>query len=371
LERQLIFVESTTKNPLQKWGQAPRNSEPVPIFALCALVLLTAGCETRSRSGAASDDLYPLGDFSLTERSGQTVRQADLLGKVWVAAFVFTRCAGPCAQVSGTMARLQHELADEKDVRLVSITVDPEYDKPDVLARYAARYGADPGRWLFLTGEPASVYRLIRDGFHLTAEQNEGAERTRGNEVMHDTRLAVVDREGHVRGYFQATQPESIALLEEKVRSLAGGDSRLRSLLPACNALLNATCALLLAVGFVAIRLRRVALHKACMLSALGVSAIFLASYLTYHYLFGEQTSKFPRGTWVWGFYIVILVSHSVLAAVVAPLALFTAYQGLRSRLDRHVRVARWTLPIWLYVSITGVLVYWMLYYLSPSLKTG
>ena len=137
--------------------------------------------------------------------------------------------------------------------------------------------------------------------------------------------------------------------------------------LPLVNAVLNGTSGLLLTAGYVSIRRRWVVLHKICMLTALVVSTAFLASYLYYHYVFGEKTSKFPRGTWLTWVYFAILISHSVLAAVVAPLALFTAYQGVRNRLARHVKVARWTLPIWLYVSITGVVVYWMLYHLYPS----
>jgi uncharacterized membrane protein YozB (DUF420 family) len=99
------------------------------------------------------------------------------------------------------------------------------------------------------------------------------------------------------------------------------------------------------------------------MLAALVVSALFLASYVHYHFVVGRQ-SEFPAEApaWVRRVYYTVLVSHIVLAAVVVPLALFTAYQGLRGRLARHVRIARWTLPIWLYVSVTGVVVYWMLY---------
>src|SRR5262249_25626269 len=158
---------------------------------LLAPVLLT-GCPRAPRSLADDDNLGLLADFSLLERSGQKLERNDLLGKVWIAAFIFTRCAGPCSQVSGTMARLQHELADQSDVVLISFTVDPEYDTPKGLQEYAGRYGADSKRWLFVTGEPAAMYQLIREGFHLTTQQNEGADRTPGNEVMHDTRLAVV-----------------------------------------------------------------------------------------------------------------------------------------------------------------------------------
>src|SRR5262249_23299016 len=183
-------------------------------------ILFASGCSLSTKPDAPDDHLSPVSDFSLNERSGQVVRKADLLGKVWVAAFIFTRCAGPCAQVSGTMARLQQDLADSNDVVLVSFSVDPEYDSPKVLSEYAKTYRADPKRWLFLTGKPDDVYRLIREGFKLTAQQNEGAERTAGKEVMHDTRLAVVDRRGEIRGYYQATDPEAIVPLEQKIAAL-------------------------------------------------------------------------------------------------------------------------------------------------------
>src|SRR5262245_11065293 len=142
--------------------------------------------------------------------------------------------------------------------------------------------------------------------------------------------------------------------------------------LPSVNALLNTATIVLLMVGYKAIRVRRVALHKLCMLSALAVSSLFLTSYLYYHFAvkggqptrFSEQVPDAPA--WVGKVYLTILLTHTILAAIVAPLALFTAWQGLRGNLKRHVRVARWTLPIWLYVSITGVVVYWMLYRLYP-----
>src|SRR5262245_7947558 len=99
------------------------------------------------------DDFGPVDDFSLTERGGRTVTNADLAGKVWVASFVFTRCTGGCPQVTGTVARLQDAFRDEPGVRLVTFTVDPERDDPDELKKYADLYGADPERWLFLTGQ--------------------------------------------------------------------------------------------------------------------------------------------------------------------------------------------------------------------------
>lgn len=149
------------------------------------------------------DDLGLIGDFALTERSGSAVKRDDLLGKVWVASFVFTCCTQACPQVTGTMAQLHTELADAADFRLVTFTVDPERDRPAVLKEYARRYGAEDDRWLFLTGEQAPLYDLITSSFKLAVQQNEGAARTPGNEVTHSSRLVLVDRRGHIRGYFE------------------------------------------------------------------------------------------------------------------------------------------------------------------------
>lgn len=157
---------------------------------------------------AEDDDLGQVGDFALTERSGRTVQRDDLAGKVWVASFVFVCCTGPCPQVTGTMAQLHHELAKEDGVRLVTFTVDPERDTPAELKKYAASYGADAQRWLFLTGERARLYSLIQNSFHLGVQQNDGPTRTPGNEVTHSTRLVLVDRHGHIRGYFDGRRTD-------------------------------------------------------------------------------------------------------------------------------------------------------------------
>src|SRR5262245_31476896 len=150
-----------------------RRSFALPLVA--ALLTLT-GCASWAPP-PADDDLGEVADFALTERGGETVHRADLLGKVWVAAFGFTRCTGPCPQVSGTMARLQAELAGQPEVRLVSFSVDPDHDTPEVLRGYAQRFGADPQRWLFLTGPRDDLYRLIQESFHLAVQQSEGEAR--------------------------------------------------------------------------------------------------------------------------------------------------------------------------------------------------
>ncbi len=130
--------------------------------------------------------------------------------------------------------------------------------------------------------------------------------------------------------------------------------------LPLVNACLNATSAALLSLGFLFIRLKRVGAHRACMISALVVSFLFLASYVTYHALAGSR--PFTGRGWIRAVYFPTLISHIVLAAAIVPLVLATVYRALRGDVARHRRLARWTLPLWLYVSVTGVVVYWMLY---------
>ncbi|OAI49656.1 hypothetical protein AYO44_18350 [Planctomycetaceae bacterium SCGC AG-212-F19] len=140
--------------------------------------------------------------------------------------------------------------------------------------------------------------------------------------------------------------------------------------LPTVNAGLNATCTLLLVLGYAAIKQRQVGLHKCCMVAALVVSTIFLASYLYSHIDLDAmrwKSTPFTGPSEIKPIYYAILISHVILAAVIVPLALFTAWQGYCDQLKRHVKIARWTLPLWMYVSVTGVVVYWMLYRLYPA----
>ena len=129
---------------------------------------------------------------------------------------------------------------------------------------------------------------------------------------------------------------------------------------PALDAALNAASALLLSLGFIFIRRKQVGAHKVCMLSAFSTSTLFLACYLWYHAHHG--VTRFAGRGAVRAFYLTLLGSHTILAVVIVPLALVTLYRALRGRFALHRRIARWTLPLWLYVSVTGVIVYWMLY---------
>ena len=130
--------------------------------------------------------------------------------------------------------------------------------------------------------------------------------------------------------------------------------------LPTLNATLNAISATLLLTGYVFIRRGRREQHEWCMFGALTTSALFLVSYVVYHYNAGSR--PFPGTGPIRTVYFVILVTHVVLAAVILPLALITAARALRSQFDHHKRIARWTFPIWVYVSVTGVVIYLMLY---------
>jgi protein SCO1/2/putative membrane protein len=334
--------------------------------AALASALLTPVCASALPSTPAYDPLHAepgwvAPDFTLTDRNGRTVRRDDLKGKVWVAHFFFTECAAGCSQTTDNMARLQTELAGCPDVVLVSFTVNPTKDTPDRLREYAEQRGADPRRWLFLTGDESVMHRLIQEGFKQGVQKDTSAKP--GFEVIHSFSIVLVDQAGVIRGWVDGKDESEVLRLGRRARLMAQPIS-----LPAINAALNATCAVLLIAGYLAIRRRRVTLHIVCMLTALGVSALFLACYLYYHIviLHGKSIGFKGEGL-IRPVYFAILWSHMILAAVVTPLALVIATLGLRGRLERHTRLARWTLPLWLYVSVTGVVVYWMLYHLYPS----
>jgi cytochrome oxidase Cu insertion factor (SCO1/SenC/PrrC family) len=216
----------------------------LPGWVLPVFLVLAVGCLVASIvlplpwSKRSSRDFpeTPLGidlpEFTMTERTGTPVSKADLKGKVWVASFVFVRCTGPCPTVTATMARLQADLdlANQPDLRLVTFTVDPDRDTPDELKKYAAQYRAHPDRWLFLTGKEDEIHRLAKEGFKIGVDRSTNPNPVEGQEFDHSTRLAVVDREGRVRGYFDGYRgpndvdgkgyEESYSALKEAVRGL-------------------------------------------------------------------------------------------------------------------------------------------------------
>ena len=235
------FLRSTLRFRTERTEQQARQVLKASILYLPAMMALflvhAVGCAptipTPTTGSTKPDVSFPVPDFTLTERSGKKVSRDDLKGKVWVAAFVFTRCSGPCPQVTATMARLQKELdlASTPDVRLVTFTVDPDKDTPNELKEYAARYQADPEKWMFLTGMPeAELHKLLHDGFKVTAQR--AANPKAGDEFDHSSRLAVVDKDGNIRGYYDGlrvgSSPEAEADFDENLSQLRSKVAALR-----------------------------------------------------------------------------------------------------------------------------------------------
>jgi protein SCO1/2 len=155
--------------------------------------------------------LAQLPDFRLMERAGHELGLNDLNGKVWIANFIFTRCPGPCPRMNSRMASLQHELRNEESLRLVSISVDPEFDTCAVLAKYAAQYQAEQDRWYFLTGDKAAIHLLAKSGFLVGGVDDV---------TLHTTRFILVDRHGRVRGYYSSSDEEELRKLKDDARLL-------------------------------------------------------------------------------------------------------------------------------------------------------
>ena len=229
------------------------------LWGVCVLVALVGvglglrvGFENASRkAGHDLPRLWEVPDFALIERSGQSVTRADLRGKVWIASIIFTRCVEECPLVSNHMARLQVTFAAEPDVRLVSISVDPAYDTPEVLTRYAQSFAAQPQRWLFLTGDKEAIYRLVREGFRLglmdpqeSVKSSTGPDAARGRHVLwrwltpasalahpsahphdeaqraitHSARLVLVDRQSRVRHLYNIADQSTLRRVPSDVR---------------------------------------------------------------------------------------------------------------------------------------------------------
>ncbi len=255
------------------WGILAGATAILAVIAGFALYMVRG-----PRTQAGSQDERPLEGlqvfgtvppFSLIERSGTPVTRDDLMGTVWIVNFFYTHCPDTCPLQTANMAQLQRDLEDIRDLRLVSITVDPDRDTPPVLKEYADRYGADTARWLFLTGEKKAIYRLAREGFHLGAgipnDQAQGPAKGREHAVAgtitssltgwhsaqgrifvlelvrrlfvpaqawahaedfgqgtlpHTSRFVLVDREARIRGYYPGTDDEAFQRLRQDVRIL-------------------------------------------------------------------------------------------------------------------------------------------------------
>ncbi len=149
--------------------------------------------------------------FHLTAQSGLPFDSGALAGHIWVADFIYTTCPGPCPMMSSQMRRLQASTAGTPDVKLVSFTVDPAHDTPQVLTEYARHFLAEPARWSFLTGDPAALNSLGRDAFHLNSVDGS---------LIHSTRFTLVDQHSRIRGYYTTDDDGFMAKLLHDVRQL-------------------------------------------------------------------------------------------------------------------------------------------------------
>lgn len=165
--------------------------------------------------------LGQVADFTLTNQLGQPVTLADLRGKVWVADIIFTRCPGPCARMTRQMAEVQQGLPARSTARLVSLTTDPEFDTPEVLEKYAARFAADATRWHFLTGSKLGIAGLAIDSLKLGTMEIPPDKRTNQDDLfVHSTVFILVDQRGQLRGVYE-TGDESEPWEQVKTRLLA------------------------------------------------------------------------------------------------------------------------------------------------------
>jgi protein SCO1/2 len=177
----------------------------IPVLTAIGLFFLRETEVARlARHTLPKDGIIP--PFQLTDQNGETFGSQQLQGKIWIADFIYTSCPGPCPMISSRMSETQKPLRDT-DVKLVSFSVDPEHDTPAVLRDYASRLNAQPGRWHFLTGDKDVIYRLSRDGFKLAAAENGAIG------PIHSTRMVLVDREGVIRGYYDATDADAVTRL--------------------------------------------------------------------------------------------------------------------------------------------------------------
>jgi len=358
---------------------------------LLSAVIALAGARSSSPPPRAAQDLgqdsQSLGTFRLVERSGRTITDLDLAERVCITSFIFTRCRLSCPRITSVMKSLQDKL-EGSNVLLLSLSVDPVYDTPQVLDEYAGRFGADPDRWWFLTGGREKVYDLIQGRFRLSVMENPAPDPDGGTEaIAHSDRLALVDR-GRVVGLFDSSDPLALGTLVAQAKRSAMPAWILG--LPAVNATLNAICAVLLIQGWIFIRSRGrktkleapvdgeavgvekplmdrgVRGHAVCMSLAVFTSGLFLASYLVYHYHAGSM--PFRGSGPLRSIYFTVLISHTLLATLgVVPLVILTLLRALRRDFAGHRRIAAMTFPIWVYVSITGVVIYFMLYHLPVS----
>ena len=399
--------------------------------------------EAKPKSIVFSFPSRKLPEFEFPECMGGTISRESMLGKRWLASFVFTRCVETCPVITRSVSELHSRVADSNpDFRFVTFSVDSSFDTAEVLKKYGETFRADHERWKFLTGDENEIHDLIRRGFAQYVQTNLGEMRKPGFEVAHSNRAVLVNEDGIPVATYLMTDPEHVVRLrrviegkddfpqpgpaltvtpedgenptvplnivpvedpaesptdgaapakapeasegtsEEGQSSSSASDAAPESAsadviaaklplwaarLPTINAVLNSLCTVLLIAGYVAIRTGHRDGHRNLMITAFVVSVVFLACYLTYHEALYRYTGlrgrPFTGSSLATLVYRSILIPHVILAVFVPILAIRVFVHAYRERWPEHRRLAKITLPIWLFVSITGVVIYGMLYH--------
>ena len=215
---ELSVSESEGSRPSAK---PERTSFQIKLLLVVGALLVLSVAIPRFRGVSVEDrplpKVAPVPAFSLTERDGRTVTNQDLLGHVWVADFFFTLCTGPCPKLSLRLRSLQEGIREYAgDVKLVSFSVDPTYDQPAVLQKYAERYGAEPDLWWFLTSDDEpSMHKLVAEGFLQAVSRA-----SKRSPVIHSTRFLLIDQEGYIRAWYDGEQAATRAQLLHDIERL-------------------------------------------------------------------------------------------------------------------------------------------------------
>jgi len=174
------------------------------VILIFCVSFVISGLKPPARASTKLPVIGPVADFTLTNQAGQRVTLADLRGHAWVADIIFTRCGGPCPRMTRQMASLQAALPADSQARFVTLTTDPEFDTPEVLNKYAARFNSNADRWSFLTGSKLDIAALGIDSLKLTAIEKRPEERTAADDLfIHSTIFVIVDKQARLRGAFE------------------------------------------------------------------------------------------------------------------------------------------------------------------------
>ena len=366
-----------------------------PFSALIALFVFGAFASATQETSAGAPapesetrfDSVP--GFSFADSRGGTLSKTDLDGTPWIGVPFFLRCTGPCPSITRDIRERLYDRLDGTGIRIVSFSLDPERDTREALSAYADTLDIDRDRWLFVSAESEeAMHAFVKDGLKVAVQRGEDVTDP-GLAITHGTRMPVIDGAGLIAGWYELADPalaqgvgaslDAEPILEGRYRAIANRARALggypvetppnTSRIPLINASLNGLAFVLLLAGIVAIKGGRKKLHEHLMKLAFLASSVFLGFYLYYHFavlpISGGPT-KFNGTGLAKTLYLVMLASHVLLAIVNLPMVLRVLWLAHKEDWPRHKRLAKWTFPIWLYVSVTGVLVYLVLYPFNP-----